>query len=96
MANQTKKHEKDYNNSIDNLNDLGYVFMENGEMEKALEVFKLNVYLFPDNWNVYDSYGEALLNSNNKVDAIKMYKKSLELNPNNENAKIVLVKLNKN
>jgi hypothetical protein len=51
LANQTKIHEKDYNNSIDNLNDLGYFFMENGEMKKALEVFKLNVYLFPDNNN---------------------------------------------
>jgi tetratricopeptide (TPR) repeat protein len=69
--------------------------MENGEMKKALEVFKLNVYLFPDSWNVYDSYGEALLNSNNKTEAIKMYKKSLELNPDNEDAKIVLDKLNK-
>ena len=94
-ANQAKKNAKDYHESIDNLNDLGYVFMENGEMKKALEVFKLNIYLFPDNWNVYDSYGEALLNSNNKVEAIKMYKKSIELNPNNENAKIVLGKLNK-
>jgi tetratricopeptide (TPR) repeat protein len=94
-ANQAKKSAKDYHKSIDNLNDLGYVFMENGEMKKALEVFKLNVYLFPDSWNVYDSYGEALLNSNNKTEAIKMYKKSLELNPDNENAKIVLDKLNK-
>lgn len=95
FANQAKKNAIDYHKSIDNLNDLGYVFMENGEMKKALEVFKLNIYLFPDNWNVYDSYGEALLNSNNIVEAIKMYKKSLELNPNNENAKMVLNKIDK-
>lgn len=95
FANQAKKNAIDYHKSIDNLNDLGYVFMENGEMKKALEVFKLNIYLFPDNWNVYDSYGEALLNSNNIVEAIKMYKKSLELNSNNENAKMVLNKIDK-
>jgi len=95
LANQTKKNAKDYQKSIDNLNDFGYVLMENGELKKALEVFKLNVYLFPNSWNVYDSYGEALLNSNNKAEAIKMYKKSIELNPKNENAKIVLAKLNK-
>ncbi len=95
LANQTKKNEKNYHNSIDNLNDLGYVFMQNGELKKALEVFKLNVHLFPDNWIVYDSYGEALLNSSNTMDAVKMYKKSIELNPDNENAKIVLDKFNK-
>ena len=95
MANETKKGESIYRHSEDYLNDLGYVLMENGELEKSLEVFKLNVYLFPNNWNVYDSYGEALLNLNKKVEAIKMYNKSIELNPNNENAKTVLEKLNK-
>lgn len=95
LANETKKGESIYRHSEDYLNDLGYVLMENGELEKSLEVFKLNVYLFPNNWNVYDSYGEALLNLNKKVEAIKMYNKSIELNPNNENAKTVLEKLNK-
>ena len=93
FANQTKQDGKDYHNSIDNLNDLGYVFIESGKIKKALNVFKLNVTLFPDNWIVYDSFGEALLNSNSIDEAIKMYKKSIELNPDNENAKIVLGKL---
>ena len=95
FANQTKKNEKDYHNSAENLNDLGYLFMEQGDLKKALEVFKLNIVLFPDNWNAYDSYGEALLNAKNNAEAIKMYNKSIELNPNNKNAKIVLDTLNK-
>jgi len=41
-------------------------------------------------WNVYDSYGEVLLKHGKKQDAIKMYQKSMELNPNNENGKKVL------
>ena len=93
LANQTKKNIKDYNKSIENLNDLGYVFMENGELKKALEVFKLNIVLFPDDWNVYDSYGEALLKAKNNAEAIKMYKKSLVLNPNNKNASDILKSL---
>ncbi len=52
---------------------------------EALHVFKLNVELFPASWNVYDSYGEALLKTGMKEDAIQMYQKSIELNPKNEN-----------
>jgi tetratricopeptide (TPR) repeat protein len=93
LANQTKNGEKEYRNSVNNLNDIGYVYMEQNDMPKALEIFKLNVLLFPNDWNVYDSYGEALLKINNKAESIKMYQKSVELNPNNENAKQILKNL---
>lgn len=56
------------------------------KLKKALEIFKLNTLLFPNDGNVYDSYGEALLNAKNISEAKKMYKKSLELNPDNKNA----------
>jgi predicted negative regulator of RcsB-dependent stress response len=49
--------------------------------------------LFPNSWNVYDSYGEALLNTGEKEEAIKMYKKSIELNPKNEAGKKILEQL---
>nr|WP_315224929.1 tetratricopeptide repeat protein [uncultured Flavobacterium sp.] len=42
---------------------------------------------------MYDSYGEALLQSGRKDDAIKMYQKSVELNPDNVNGKKVLKEL---
>ncbi len=64
-----------------------------GQIKNALEIFKLNVYLFPNSWNAYDSYGEVLLKDNNKEEAIKMYKKSIDLNPKNENGKKVLENL---
>ena len=60
--------------------------MEKNEIKKALEIFKLNTLLFPNDGNVYDSYGEALLNAKNISEAKKMYKKSLELDPENKNA----------
>ncbi|MBN1270673.1 MAG: tetratricopeptide repeat protein [Candidatus Aminicenantes bacterium] len=41
---------------------------------------------FPDSANLYDSLGEAYLIQGNKDMAIKNYKKSLELNPDNQNA----------
>ena len=60
------------------------------KINEALSIFKLNIQLFPDSWNTYDSYGEALLKVNKKKEAVEYYKKSLKLNPDNENAKKVL------
>jgi len=57
---------------------------------EAVETFKLNMQLLPESWNVYDSYGEALLIIGQKEEAIKMYYKSIELNPKNEGGKKVL------
>ncbi len=81
------------NRSEQDLNALGYSFLGNEELDKALEVFKLTTILFPDSSNAYDSYGEALLKADKKEDAIKMYEKSIELNPENENGKTVLQQL---
>ena len=49
--------------------------------------------LFPLSWNTYDSYAETLLKHGEKQDAVKMYQKSIELNPDNENVKKVLGQL---
>lgn len=81
------------NRSEQDLNTLGYSLMGNEELDEALEVFKLATILFPDSYNVYDSYGEALLKANRKTEAIYMYGKSIELNPENENGKEVLRQL---
>ena len=74
-------------------NGIGYYLMNSGKIAEAIEVFKLNVELFPESFNVYDSLGEAYMKSGDKKNAIKNYKKSLELNPNNENGKEMLKKL---
>jgi len=72
------------------MNLLGYQLMQANMDDKALEVFKTDLELFPLDWNVYDSYGEMLLKLGQKEEAIKMYHRSLELNPNNENGKKML------
>jgi cytochrome c-type biogenesis protein CcmH/NrfG len=51
------------------------------------------VILNPGGWNTYDCLGEAYLKAGNKELAIKNYKKSLELNPKNDNAMKVLEKI---
>ena len=76
------------------LNWLGYHFLFWwGRENEAIEVFQLNVALFPKSANTYDSLGEAFLINGNQEKAIENYEKSLELNPDNQNARSVLEQL---
>ncbi len=75
------------------LNFLGIELMENGRLPLALEVFKTNTILFPKSFNVFDSYGEALMKAGKKAEAVLMYRRSVELNPNNEGGKKALRQL---
>jgi tetratricopeptide (TPR) repeat protein len=75
------------------LNSLGYAFWGSKKNALAEEVFKTNTLLFPSGWNTYDSYGELLLANGKRQEAMRMYKKSVELNPQNENGINILKKL---
>jgi tetratricopeptide (TPR) repeat protein len=55
----------------------------------------MNTELYPEDFNTYDSYGECLVKIGRIEEGITAYKKSLELNPNNENAKKVLEEIEK-
>ena len=68
------------------LNGLGYQYLNAAEIEKALAVLKLNTEMYPNSSNVYDSYGEALMKNGNVKQAVVNYTKSVELNPGNLNA----------
>jgi tetratricopeptide (TPR) repeat protein len=68
------------------LNTYGYVLMSAGEMQKAGIIFKLNVQIYPDNANVFDSFGEYYLRTGNKLFAKENYQKVLQLDPGNKNA----------
>ena len=71
----------------------GYRLLHAGNAKDAAEVFKLSIEVFPERDNPYDSYAEALMTLGRNEEAIKNYKKSLELNPTNNNAKEMLKKL---
>jgi CubicO group peptidase (beta-lactamase class C family) len=75
------------------LNRLGYQLLSMKKLTEAIEIFKLNVEMFPQSANVYDSLGEAYMTHNDKELSIANYKKSLELDPNNANAKARLATL---
>ena len=76
-----------------NLNGLGYRFLNNDQTNIAHDVFKVNTILYPDSFNVYDSYAEACMKMGEIDLAIKNYTKSISLNSQNNNAKEMLEKL---
>ncbi|MEO8208935.1 MAG: serine hydrolase [bacterium] len=84
--NELKKNKTEYYVDENEINLMGYNLLNDGKIDKAIEVFKLNVENFPDSFNVYDSLGEAYMKKGDKESAIKNYKKSIELNPQNEGA----------
>lgn len=67
------------------LNRLGYEFLP-GDPASAIDIFSLNVELHPGSGNVYDSLGEAYMIAGERERAIESYRRSLELDPANENA----------
>jgi len=88
------KNSREYLNKVyrmkkdpSELNSLGYVYLDSGEIEKALVVFNYNIQFYPYDPNVYDSYAEALEKKGEIEDAIRNYKKVLLLDRSNKNAK---------
>lgn len=77
------------------LNRIGYVFLRSNSLEKAITVFKLNTQEYPTSGNVFDSLGEAYFVSEMYKLSKENYKKSLVLDPKNENAKMMLEKIEK-
>ena len=68
------------------LNSFGYQQLGQKKYDIAITIFKINTDLYPNSANAFDSLGEAYMLSGDTTNAIKFYKKSLELNPTNTNA----------
>jgi len=90
-----EKYQDRYPNLARIINRVGYQFIRLDDIDSALKVFHLNIKLYPDVWNVYDSYGEALYYNGNRDLAIRNYKKALDLNPNSKSAGKMFKKLSK-
>ena len=75
------------------LNRLGYQYLRADKVADAVTIFQANVALYPDNANAYDSLGEGYMAAGNKPAAIENYRKSLAMDPSNDNARKMLEKL---
>lgn len=72
------------------VNVMGYQLMGAGQLAPALRLLELNAESHPQSANAWDSLAEAHMKSGHREKAIEMYRKSLELNPANTNARNML------
>ena len=82
-----------YDFSETELNTLGYQLLGKKRTQDAIEIFKLNVEMFPKSANPYDSLGETYLAEGQKDLALVNYKKAAELDPKNSNALLIVRRL---
>jgi tetratricopeptide (TPR) repeat protein len=75
------------------INRKGYDLMRDGDLRSAFQVFTLNTILFPNSSNVWDSLGECCYNMKKFKLSLQYYKKSIELDPNNENGKQMIKRI---
>lgn len=93
LLNQIKQEYSDDFEDTNVLNRIGYLLLENDKnSEWIIELFKLNVQLFPNNANLWDSLGDGYKNANDTEKAINAYKKALELDPTLSSSKTSLAK----
>ena len=82
-----------YDFSERELNTLGYRLLGLKRTKDAIEIFKLNVEMFPTSANAYDSLAETYLADNQKDLALANYKKAVALDPTNANALLSVKRL---
>jgi len=81
-----KTHADKYDFSEKQLNTLGYYYINRHKFGRAKAILKLNIDIFPESANTYDSYAEACMLNGDYDEAIENYNRSLELDPDNSNA----------
>jgi tetratricopeptide (TPR) repeat protein len=69
------------------LNAAGYVLLRRGDIKEAITIFRINVYLYPQSANCFDSLGEAYMVGGFKEKSIMAYEGALKLDPANEYVK---------
>lgn len=74
-------------------NAIAYNLLERKRIKEAIDVLKLSIKIFKESANLYDSLGEMYLLQGNKKLALENYKRSVELNPNNEEGKKIINEL---
>lgn len=75
------------------INRAGYTSLQAGLVESAIEIFSLNIRLFPTSANTYDSLGEAYMTAGRIDEAISRFEKAMEIDPQIESSKKQLEKL---
>lgn len=79
------EHNK-YSITEDAVNGVGKKFIKAKKFAMGVDILEFNTSKFPESSYVYEGLAEAYFESGNKQKAIENYKRSLEINPNNQTA----------
>jgi hypothetical protein len=74
-------------------NDIGFQLLKARKTEEAFKLFKHNEVQYPNSWEVYHGLGETYRMMGQKELALTNYRKSLKLNPNNEESQRAIARL---
>jgi len=77
----------DYDFSPEQLVYLAYMMMQNEQPQVAIDALRFNVELFPEHVASYDYLARAYLETGDRVSAADAYRRILELDPDDENAR---------
>lgn len=89
--NELRENQKEeYTFDEDQLDYLGKSFLVSGKMDIAIEIFELNLEIFPNSANAYYHLGKAYLTAGRKNLAVAYLSKSLKMDPENINAQRLL------
>ncbi|MCR8966024.1 serine hydrolase [Brevibacillus halotolerans] len=77
-------------------NSIAHEWSKEKRFDKAIEMLTASIIAFPDSYVLYDSLGKMYRLSGEDQLAIKSYRKSLELNPENEKTKLAIKELSSN
>jgi len=77
----------------EHINDIGFKLLKARKTEEAHKLFKHTESQYPDSWAVYHGLGETYRLMGQKELALSNYKKSLKINPNNEDSQRAMAKL---
>ena len=68
------------------LNGVGHRLVRSGRIDDAVKMFEANVAFYPHDANAFDGLGRGCMAAGHKTAAIASYRKSLAMDPSNENA----------
>ena len=88
-------HADEYQLHPAQLYKFAYFMLDKEKYSDAIRIFEFNISENPDSYYLYDGLGEAYWRSGDDKKAIKFYQKSLELEPANSNATMMMELINK-
>ncbi|MFD2916294.1 serine hydrolase [Psychroserpens luteus] len=78
--NSVKADTINYRVNENDINQLGYLLINENKVDAATQIFKLNISEHPKSANVYDSYGDALLMQGDSIQALANFQMCFQMN----------------